>query len=490
MLVAGDPLLLAADLLDPPPVDVFGQLAYTPDPSQARFHEATEFDVGYGGLAGAGKSYALLMDAIRVAVTYPGVRCGIFRRSYDELDESILSKVVVMQDDLLDLFGATYVGNPRPELRFRNRSDIRFRYAATLQDATKRQGGEYQWIGVDERQQVAPEVVDYLMTRIRSGRAGVPVVGVRSTFNPGDIGHSFLKEHYIERTRMGTVTYLNDRTADGKPIPSPYTVRFVPGARSQHIDSDYWARLAGVDDPVLRRQLLDGDWDAGGGLMFSESWRRHVHVITPERLPIPPGGGVMRARGVDYGMSAPFCCLWGAKLSDDLIVVYREVYKTGLTPLEQARLILSSEQPDEKRLPLVAYLDPACWARYANDQVRPGVPAKSIAADYQQAGVAVVKAQNDRLGGVRLVHEGLRVRGDGQPRLLVYDTCPNLIRQLGGLPRSRLHPEDVDTHAEDHAYDALRYLLYGLLGREVSSGDGSGVGLGSPVTAGVLTRSF
>lgn len=490
MLATPDPLLLAADILDPPDVDVFGLLGYTPEEPQQRFHDATEFDVGYGGLAGAGKSMALLMDAVRNAVRYPGMRLGIFRRSYDELDESILSKIVPIQDQLSDLFDADYVGNPRPVLRFRNGSDIRLRYAETLADATKRQGGEYQWIGIDERQQVDPKVPEYLMTRIRSGRPGVPVIGVRSTFNPGDIGHAHLKEHYIERTRMGVVVYLNDRTADGQPIPDPYSVRFVPGERSTHIDGGYWARLAAVEDPVLRRQLLDGDWDAGGGLMFSETWRRHIHVVTPEQVPIPRGGGVVRARGVDYGMSNPFCCLWGVKLTDDLVVVYRELYRTGLTPVEQAELIVASEQLDEKELPLVAHLDPACWTQYANVKRSPGVPPKSIASDYSQAGVRVVKATNDRLGGVRLVHDALRVRADGMPRLLVYDTCPNLIKQLAGLPRSRTNPEDVNTNAEDHAYDALRYLLFGLLGRRNTLGDHRRSAMPRPVTAGIRNRAF
>jgi len=466
-----DPLLLAADLLDPPKVDVFAMLGYTPDPAQQRFHDATEFDVGYGGKAGTGKSAALLMDAIRACVTHPGLRAGIFRRSYDELDESILSKVLPMQDALEDQFGARYIASPRPELRFRNGSDIRFRFAETKQDATKRQGGEYQWIGVDERQQVDPAVPEYLITRIRSGRPGVPVLGIRSSFNPGDIGHAYLKEHYVERTRMGTTTYLNDRTADGQPIPDPYTVRFVVGERSQHVDPGYWSRLAAIDDPVLRRQLLEGDWDAGGGLMFSETWRRAIHVVSPDDVPVPPGATVVRARGVDYGMTAPFCCLWGAKLGDDLVVVYRELYERNLTPLEQAQAILKAERPDERDMPLVAHLDPACWTQYANAPRRPGAPVKSIAADYAAAGVNVVKAHNDRIGGVRLIHQALRVQPDGMPRLLVYDTCPNLIKQLGGLPRSKTNPEDVDTHAEDHAFDSLKYLLFGLLGRTMDVSD-------------------
>lgn len=465
-------LAMVADLLDPPEVNVFEQLGYTPDPAQQRFHDATEFDVGYGGLAGAGKSMALLMDAIRYAATYPMMNLGIFRRTMDELRESITSKVMYMQRSLNEQFGARFVQAPYPELHFRNGSIIHFRYAETLQDTTRRQGGEYQYIGVDERQQVSPDVPGYLVTRIRTGHPGVPIIGIRSTFNPGDIGHADLKERYIERTNMGHDVYHVRDPDTGKPMRdskgelTQQYVRFVPGERSSHINDSYWGQLGAIEDPVLRRQLAEGDWDAGGGLMFSETWRRATHVIEPGSVRIPAGAGVLRARGIDYGMTNPFCCLWGVKLTDDLVVIYRELYETGLTPNEQAARILESEDTSEKHAPLIGYLDPSCWAKYANVSTKYGAPPKSIASDYVNSGVSVMRAHNDRIGGVRLVHDALRVRADGLPRLLVYSTCVNLIKQLGGLPRSSINPEDVNTHAPDHAFDALKYLLFGLLGRK------------------------
>lgn len=48
---------------------------------------------------------------------------------------------------------------------------------------------------------------------------------------------------------------------------------------------------------------------------------------------------------------------------------------------------------------------------------------------------------------------------DGEPGLVVFETCANLIRTLPALPYDAVRVEDVDTHAEDHAYDALRYAL-------------------------------
>ena len=43
--------------------------------------------------------------------------------------------------------------------------------------------------------------------------------------------------------------------------------------------------------------------------------------------------------------------------------------------------------------------------------------------------------------------------------MIIFKTCPNLIRELQGIPVDPNRPEDVDTKASDHAYDALRYLI-------------------------------
>ena len=41
--------------------------------------------------------------------------------------------------------------------------------------------------------------------------------------------------------------------------------------------------------------------------------------------------------------------------------------------------------------------------------------------------------------------------------LFVFNTCAHVIRTLPALPHDKHRPEDVDTSAEDHAPDALRY---------------------------------
>jgi hypothetical protein len=69
------------------------------------------------------------------------------------------------------------------------------------------------------------------------------------------------------------------------------------------------------------------------------------------------------------------------------------------------------------------------------------------------------KDYNSRLAGKNLIHQRLAMKSDGKPGLIVFNTCRNLARTLPALCYSKTHPEDVDTDAEDHCYDSLRYGL-------------------------------
>ena len=67
-------------------------------------------------------------------------------------------------------------------------------------------------------------------------------------------------------------------------------------------------------------------------------------------------------------------------------------------------------------------------------------------------------SDRNRLQGKMEIHRRLAddPRTD-EPRIRIFPNCVNLIKQLSGIPLSKTNAEDVDTKAEDHAYDALRY---------------------------------
>ncbi len=113
-------------------------------------------------------------------------------------------------------------------------------------------------------------------------------------------------------------------------------------------------------------------------------------------------------------------------------------------------MITQMELDDPFSVPGV--LDTAAWART-------GTTGPTVGESLQKAGHKLRRADKNRIQGKIQMHEYLKVQQSGRPRLQIFNTCPNLIRELQGIPLDKNNPEDVDTHAPDHAYDALRYLI-------------------------------
>lgn len=448
---------------------------YEPNPRQAIAHATLVDELLYGGAAGGGKSRFARMEALAFACQVPGSATLILRRSFPDLNRAG-GMIPMLRMEVPRELGKYHTSDRIWTLR--NGSTIELGYLNSDADVSNYQGAEYQLIIVDEGTQQTEFRYRYLLSRLRaSGELAARMMraGLRPraivTANPGGIGHAWVKGRWIDPAPPGE-TWAPEPTLED---PNPGTRCFIPAkvTDNTHIDDGYVRKLNALPDDE-RRALRDGDWDVYAGQRF-RGFRREIHVIDPEDLPLGLGG-ITRAVGVDYGLDAPYCALWGARLADGLIVVYREDYTNGLTPDQQAARIVDLELPGERDVmrPVPVALDPACWARNPHvekvakgpgnivvDNTDPDVPPPGSIADAyrKRLGVAVVRAHNERLGGVALVADKLRVRPDGLPRLLIYSTCRNLIRTLPSLPRDPKRPEDVDTKAEDHAYDALRYLV-------------------------------
>lgn len=431
-------------------LDVFGILGYVPTPKQQEFHDATEFDLLFGGAAGGGKSKALVMHAIRECVRYPGIRVGAFRRTYGELKESLLAELATV--DYARALDAVWSASAY-ELRFPNGSLIMFRYAETMADATRRLGGQYQLMIFDERTLTSPDVVSFLESRLRSGRADIPVLGIRSTTNPGGPGHTYVKARYIRPTNYGAVVYTDQRNR---------TVRFIPSklADNPHINPEYASDLLALPEK-LRAAYLDGNWDIFAGMMFPE-WDRHRHIVSPRQM--PPTW--RRYCGIDWGYTAPWAVVWAAVDEDGRVWIYRELKQREVGEADQARKILAAEEPGEQIT--ARYADDAMWSTRGD--------AKPIARIYSEQGCHLTQAgkgPGSRIAGWQRIHTYLadgpacpehRAMGWGScPMLHAFDTCEQFASGISDLPHSQTgNPEDADTTADDHVADAVRYLLVNL----------------------------
>jgi hypothetical protein len=84
-----------------------------------------------------------------------------------------------------------------------------------------------------------------------------------------------------------------------------------------------------------------------------------------------------------------------------------------------------------------------------------------IADDMAKGGVQwsrADKSPGSRKNGWEMIRKLLKqARGNESPGLYVFDNCVHVIRTLPVLPRSQRDADDVDTDAEDHAADVIRY---------------------------------
>ena len=400
---------------------------------QTDFLAASETDVLYGGAAGGGKSYAMLVDPLRYCHR-PAHRALILRRSMPELRELI--------DKSRELYPKAFPGCKFREVEkiwnFPSGAKLEFGFLERDADDYRYQGQAYSWIGFDEITHLPTEFPwNYLASRLRTTDSEITPY-MRCTANPGGVGAHWVKKRY-----------LDDKPNESFIGKDGLTRKFIPARLEDNPylaeDGRYEQMLKALPD-VQRKQLLEGNWDVNEGAAFTE-FDLDVHVITPFEVPV----SWERIKGIDYGYASESACVWGTiDPSDNTLIIYRELYRKGLTGQDLGAIITQMELEDPYSVQGV--LDTAAWART-------GTTGPTVGESLQKEGHKLRRADKNRIQGKIQIHEYLRLQQSGRPRLQIFNSCPNLIRELQSIPLDKSNPEDVNTHAPDHAYDALRYLI-------------------------------
>lgn len=436
---------------------------YQPTAKQRTFHASPANEVLYGGAAGGGKTKALVMDALFRCMKWPGTTAAVFRRTYRELEDTDIKEAMASYPKSLAKYNAG-----RHEFQLVNGSKIIFRHCENAADRFNYSGIEIQFLYFDELTSFEKEIYDFLKTRLRAAKSlGVSPI-VRSASNPGNIGHGWVKSLFVD---AGPYMSIQTQTIYSEALHRErrITTQYIPALAMEnpHITEDYLFELEQKPE-ALRRALLNGDWSSFEGQVFSEiiidpahyKDRLHTHIIEPFDIPL----WWPRYMSFDFGFSRPFSVGWWAVDGDGRVYRYKEWYgmKPGqpnvglqLTPREIAEGIVAREKDEQdNNLTVQRIADPSIFDRSRGDSV-----ADQMRPETGRKGVIFRPGDNTRMAGLMQVHERLRFDPDGRPMMYIFNTCKDWIRTVPALPYDPIRTEDVDSKAEDHAYDETRYFL-------------------------------
>jgi hypothetical protein len=470
---------------------------YRPFDRQKQFHLSTAKYRLFGGAAGPGKTKGLLWEAILQAMAVAGSDTLLLRRTYPELESSLLA---YFRRDVPRAFYKSY-NESKHVVTWKNGSTTRFGYCRNEHDVYQYQGAEFLFIGIDELTHFTLKQWQFLTSRNRCPRrvysdgqnAGKGIVPcMAGATNPGNIGHAWVKALWVDHV-----------PPPGFERPELYNPRDYDFIRARLDDNPIYANDAEYRRTLetlpehLRRAFLEGDWNVFAGQYF-DVFEFGRHTARPEELRLEPWWP--RWISIDWGFQHPSAVYWHCavpvvsrqlsvfssesrssqragvnaahdpssgfltdncelKTENSRIITYREFVQSGLSPRMLAQAI--AERSGREHISEI-FLSPDAFAHRTSEA--------SIA---EQLGDVLVAnglprpspADDDRIGGWQLMYQLLE-----SDSWVIAENCAKLIECLPQLVRDDRRIEDIRKVEGDDPADAARYGL-------VSGGRLAGVGL-------------
>jgi hypothetical protein len=442
-----------------------------PQPKQESFLKSPAFELGFGGAKGPGKTDALIVDGAS-HLRHPYYKSILFRRTTPQLEE-----IYIRTLKWFTAAKAAWNGIKNCWV-FPNRARFYLAHCQYEKDKQNHQGQEYNWMGFDQLEQFTRTMYEFLKMQVRTTNPNFNCY-VRATFNPGGIGHSWVKKHFVDAcphdgTIVAFVRGANDEYVK-VPIGTPDSLTrafiFSTIHDNKYILDNYPEYLANLRSlPEAQRRAMEmGDWDAFEGQFFSEFYRP-LHVIPYTEFKhgiyqVP----VTRFISLDYGYAKPASVHFHAVLPEGKLRTYKEIYVTGRTYESLAAEVKRAIEPEEEFDYMVC--DPAIQGDKSHHRDDAGIRDGDIKGE---SGYDIMKREmsdicpvllgdNRRVVGWTRMHEYLKPFtnqfGQRDAFWKITSNCVNLIRTLPEMIFATNDPEDVDTSGEDHAPDDCRYAI-------------------------------
>jgi phage terminase large subunit len=394
---------------------------YQPFPRQQTFHNSTAKYRLFGGAAGPGKTKALLWEAIFQASGYPGCDTLLLRRTYPELESSLLA---YFRRDIPRKLYKSY-NEAKHVVTWPNGSTTRFGYCRNENDVYQYQGAEFLFIGLDELTHFTLKQWQFLTSRNRCPIPGSFACMAGAT-NPGNIGHAWVKALWVDHVPPPAFER-----------PDLYDSRDYDFIRARLDDNPIYAndaeyrRTLEVLPEHLRRAFLEGDWNVFAGQYF-DIFDFGRHTARPDEIRLEPWWP--RWVSIDWGFHHPSAVYWHCAVPSygnsknetrnspvrnanfdfrvssaangesqcPRIATYREFVQPGLSPRMLAQAI--AERTGREQITEV-FLSPDAFAhRTAEASIAEQLGDVLLANGLPRP----CAADDDRIGGWQLMYQLLR----------------------------------------------------------------------------------
>lgn len=453
--------------------------------------------IGYGGSRGGGKSGGIRRCAVALALSEDGIIVWIFRRVFDDLKQDHIDQ---FWKDFADLKDFHRVSDH--EILLPNGSKIKFVYAETKDDVIRKfRGPEAKYIFIDQAEQLSEEELNRIHSANRLPGALPGECKTICCFNPGGVGTEFLRrvfwlKQYKGQEQASDFAFIQAYGWDnyewfsglGLSVAAFYAMSSEARFQLFIEQTDYGRKLNALPSALRLGELL-GSFEHFAGQYFAGVWDEDKCVLPASvaRAMIQPWWTCWMAQ--DWGFADHAAHLWLAsgKMSPsdaakhlaiatdwpiEVVIVYRELIVQEMAEADLAMKFVDMTPDDEQ--PERFFLSPDAWAKKGS--------ANTVAEQFQ----AILErhhfplpemADNDRIGGWRLLYNGFRqsssLRGasvDAErarqgPLLFVSADCPGVISSVPLAVRDEDDLNDVvraPTLWED-VTDALRYAYKSML---------------------------
>lgn len=466
------------------------------------------------GSRGGGKTEVQLMSYHKhVGVGYgPFWRGVIFDREYKHLDD-LVNKSRRIFNKFND--GAKFhEGTNQYKWTWPTGEELLFRSIKKKDDYDNYHGHEYPFIGWNELTKYPTlELYQMMMSCNRSSftpekdsprdkegnilqpnKIPLKVVATTNSYGPG---HNIVKKHFIDPAPYGQLIrteydVFNPQTQRQEIIVRTQVTLFSSWRENKYLDPIYIAGLQDNDNEAQRESWLNGSWDITAGGAFDDLWRKTVHIIP--RAIIPDNWYLDRS--FDWGSTRPFSVGWWAEANGEEMVLpddspvtfpnnsrrwapakgslirFNEWYgcppgKIGFNRGTRlgAKAIAQGIKKLEVEMMQDGWIGNQPTKGPADNQIRDITESDNdtIEKKMNDEGISwqkCDKSKGSRRNGMELFRDMLRnaLRGEG-PGIYFMQNCQAAIETIPVLPRDETFEDDVDSDAEDHAYDETRYRV-------------------------------